>query len=151
MSTPEAREPDLAVRDADEFVDHRRPLIRALKAGGWALVGLTIISLMAWGATRDLPGIWGVLLGVAIGGGFVLATAVSVLATANTSITTTAAVIFGGWLIKIIVVLMLLLWLRGFDFYDTAAFGVTTIAALVVALIAETWGVLTVRTAYVTP
>ena len=88
---------------------------------------------------------------MAIGGGFVLATAASVLATANTSITTTAAVIFGGWLIKIVVVLMLLLWLRGFDFYDTAAFGVTTIAALVVALVAETWGVLTVRTAYVTP
>lgn len=149
MTTPEAHEPDLTVRDTAEFEDQRRPLVRALKAGAWALVVLTVISLMAWGATRDLPGIWGVLLGVAIGGGFVLATAVGVLATSNTSITTTAAVIFGGWLIKIVVVMLLLLWLRGFDFYDTAAFGVTTIAALVVALMAEAWGVLTARTAYV--
>lgn len=148
MSTPEAREPDLTVRDADEFVDHRRPLIRALKAGGWALVALTIVSLMGWGATRDLPGIWGVLMGVAIGGGFVLATALTVLATSNATPTATMAVVLGGWLVKMVVVVLLLLWIRGFGFYDRTAFGVTTIAALVVALAAEAWGTLTSRTAY---
>ena len=71
---PESQPRDLNVRDASEYTDQRRPIIRALKVAGGALVALTLISLMAWGATRDLPGIWAVLLGVAIGGGFVLAT-----------------------------------------------------------------------------
>ncbi|MCP1387315.1 hypothetical protein M5J20_03810 [Corynebacterium sp. TA-R-1] len=144
-----AEQPDLTVRDTAEFEDHRRPLQRALKFGGWALVALTIISLMAWGATRDLPGIYGVLMGVGIGGGFVLATALTVLATSNSSPTATMAVVLGGWLVKMVVLVLLLLWLKGFDFYDGTAFGVTTIAALVVALAAETWGVITSRTAYV--
>lgn len=139
---------ELRVNDTADFEDHRRPLVRALRAGGWALVALTVVSLIGWGAALDLPGIFGVLLGVGIGGGFVLATAASVLATAKSSPTATMAVVLGGWLVKMAVVVVLLLWLRGYDFYDHTAFGVTTIAALVVAVAAEAWGVVTTRTAY---
>lgn len=139
---------ELRVNDTADFEDHRRPLVRALRAGGWALLALTVVSLIGWGAARDLPGIFSVLLGVGIGGGFVLATAASVLATAKSSQTTTMAVVLGGWLVKMAVVVVLLLWLRGYDFYDHTAFGVTTIAALVVAVAAESWGVVTTRTAY---
>lgn len=139
---------ELTTRDTADFEDQRRPLIRALKAGGWALLALTVVSLIGWGYARDLPGLWGVLLGVAIGGGFVLATAATVLATSKSSPAMTMAVVLGGWLIKMIVVAMLLVWLRNFDFYDHGAFGVTTIAALVVAVAAEAWGVITTRTAY---
>ncbi|MDK8879440.1 hypothetical protein [Corynebacterium sp. MSK008] len=128
--------------------DHRRPLVRALKVAGWALVVLAIVSLMAWGAARELPGIWAVLMGVAVGGGFVLLTAVSVLATSNSSPNTTMAVVLGGWLLKMGVLVLFLLWIRGYDFYDHKAFGFTTIAALVVALAAEAWGTITTRTTY---
>lgn len=142
-------EPDLAVQDTEEFDDPRRPLIRALRFGAYALLALTVISLMAWGNARDLPGIWGALMGAAIGGGFVLATALTVLATSRSTPTATMAVVLGGWLIKMVVLILLLLWLRSFDFYDTAAFGVTTIAALVVALAAETYGVISSRVSYI--
>lgn len=128
--------------------DHRRPLVRALKVAGWALVALTVVSLMAWGAAREIPGIWAVLMGVAVGGSFVLLTAVSVLVTSNSSPNATMAVVLGGWLLKMGVLVLFLLWIRGFNFYDHKAFGVTTIAALVVALAAETWGVMTTRTTY---
>ncbi|MBA1836024.1 hypothetical protein GC584_05950 [Corynebacterium sp. zg912] len=128
--------------------DHRRPLVRALKVAGWALVALTVVSLMAWGAAREIPGIWAVLMGVAVGGSFVLLTAVSVLVTSNSSPSATMAVVLGGWLLKMGVLVLFLLWIRGFNFYDHKAFGVTTIAALVVALAAETWGVITTRTTY---
>lgn len=140
----------LEVNDTTKVSDHRQPLIRALKVAGWALVALTVISLMAWGAARELPGIWAALMGVAVGGAFVLATAVSVLATSNSTPNTTMAVVLGGWLLKMGLLAIFLLWIRGFDFYDHRAFGVTTIAALVVALAAETWGVLTTRTTYLT-
>lgn len=138
----------LEVNDTTKVSDHRQPLIRALKVAGWALVALTVISLMAWGAARELPGIWAALMGVAVGGAFVLATAVSVLATSNSTPNTTMAVVLGGWLLKMGLLAIFLMWIRGFDFYDHRAFGVTTIAALVVALAAETWGVLTTRTTY---
>lgn len=138
----------LEINDASAMSDHRRPLVRALKVAGWALAALTVVSLMAWGATRDLPGIWAVLMGVAVGGSFVLLTAVSVLATSNSSPNATMAVVLGGWLLKMGVLVIFLLWIRGYDFYDHQALGITTIAALVVALSAETWGVITTRTTY---
>ena len=71
----------LEVKDANSMSDHRKPLVRALKVASWALVVLTVVALMGWGAARDLPGIWAALMGVAVGGSFVLLTAVTVLAT----------------------------------------------------------------------
>lgn len=139
---------ELKVNDISQASDPRQPLIRALKIAGVALVALTVISLMAWGAARDLPGIWAVLMGVAVGGGFVLATAATVLATSNSTPTATMAVVLGGWLVKMLVLVLFLVWIRRYDFYDPTAFGVTTIVALVVALAAETWGVITTRSAY---
>ena len=58
------------------------------------------------------------------------------------------AVVLGGWLVKMVVLILLFVWLRNFNFYDSTAFGVTTLAALVVALAAEAWGVITTRTSY---
>ncbi|WP_257182889.1 hypothetical protein [Corynebacterium cystitidis] len=124
-------------------------MLRALRLGSWTLVILTIVSLAVWGGLRELPGIWGVLIGAAIGGGFVLATVISVLATSNTSPSTTLAVVLGAWLVKIVVLLLVLAWLRTMDFYDSTALGVTTIAALVVVLATEVWGVVTTRVTYV--
>ena len=149
MNTLDARIPDHTVREESEFQDHRRPLIRAFKAGGWGLLGLTVISLAIWGGMRDLPGIWGVLIGAAIGGGFVLLTVASVLATSGTSPSTTMAVVLGSWLVKLIILILALMWLRTMDFYDTAALGVTVILALIVVLATEVWGVMTTNVTYV--
>ena len=132
-----------------DFDDPQAPLKRALKLGGWALVVLTIVSLAMWGGMRDLPGIWGVLIGAAIGGGFVLLTVVSVLATSNTSPSTTMAVVLGSWTLKLVVLIAVLFVLRGMDFYDTAALGVTVILALIVVLGSEVWGIMTTRATYV--
>ena len=136
-------------KDVPEYEDPQAPLKRALKLGSGALVVLTIVSLVAWGAARDLPGIWGVLLGAAIGGSFVLLTVVSVLATANTTPSTTMAVVLGSWLVKLLVLIGLLMWLRTMDFYDTPALAVTMIAALVVVLATEVWGIMTTQAMYV--
>ncbi len=145
--TPE--EPHSTFPDGVDYEDPKRPLLRALRLGSWTLVILTIVSLAVWGGLRELPGIWGVLIGAAIGGGFVLATVISVLATSNTSPSTTLAVVLGAWLVKIVVLLLVLAWLRTMDFYDSTALGVTTIAALVVVLATEVWGVVTTRVTYV--
>ena len=140
---------NLEVSDTAQYQDQRRPLLRALRFGTIALVALLIDSLMGWGAVSGAPGLWAALMGVGIGGGFVLLTAISVLVTSNSTPTATMAVVLGGWLIKMVVIVLILLALRDATFYDSTAFGVTTIAALVVALGAEAMGVLSVRTAYI--
>ena len=96
-----------------------------------------------------MPGIWGVLIGAAIGGGFVLLTVISVLATANTTPSITMAVVLGSWMLKLVVLIAVLFVLRGMDFYDTAALGVTVILALIVVLGSEVWGIMTTRATYV--
>ncbi|AKK08512.1 hypothetical protein CATRI_05260 [Corynebacterium atrinae] len=132
-----------------QYDDPRRPLLRAVRFGSIALVAITVISLVLWGALRDLPGIWGVLIGAAIGGGFVLLTALSVLMTSSTSAATTGAVVLGSWLLKIVVLLVVLFVLRDMTFYDRTALFVTTVIALIVVLGTEVWGVITARVTYV--
>lgn len=146
MSTPDTA-PDSAPRS--EYDDPRRPLLRAVRFGTIALVVITIISLAVWGGTRDLPGIWGVLIGAAIGGGFVLLTAASVLFTSSTNPATTGAVVLGSWLLKIVVLIVVLALIRDLTFYDRTALMVTTVLALIVVLATEVWGVITARVTYV--
>lgn len=134
-----------------QFDDPRRPLLRALRLGGVALIVITIASLALWGGMRGLPGIYGVLIGAAVGGGFVLLTVVSVLVTHNTSPTTTGAVVLGGWLLKLIVLFLILLFLRDLDFYDHVAMFVTVVLVLVAVLGCEAWGIVTSNVTYVQP
>ncbi len=135
--------------EVSDFDDPRRPLVRAVRFGAIALTVITIASLAIWGGLRDLPGIWGVLIGAAIGGGFVLLTALSVLITSNTSPANTAAVVLGSWLVKIVVLIGVLLVIRNMEFYDTMALFVTVVVALLVVLGTEVWGIITARVTYV--
>ena len=123
--------------------------MRAARLGGIGILVLTVISLAVWGGSRELPGIWGVLIGAAIGGGFVLATVGIVLLTSNTTPQTTMIVVLGSWLLKFIVVLVILLLIKDLDFYDHTAMAVTVILALVVGLATESVGVLRTTTTYV--
>ncbi|MCS4534872.1 hypothetical protein [Corynebacterium sp. HS2168-gen11] len=131
------------------YDDQRRPLIRALKLGSGALVVMTILSLVLWGYFKDLPGIFGVLIGAAIGGSFVLLTVISVLLTAGTNASTTGAVVLGSWLVKIVLFIGIMYFLRGMTFYDNIALFVTVVLALIVVLGAETYGVITSKVTYI--
>lgn len=131
------------------YDDHRRPLKRALRLGAMGLVVVTIASLAIWGGVRGAPGLLGVLVGAAIGGGFVLFTAASVLLTARTTPSTTMAVVLGGWLLKVVILIMVLLLIKDLEFYDTMALFVTVICALAVTLGTEVWGVVTSNVTYV--
>ncbi|MDO5453567.1 MAG: hypothetical protein Q4F37_01105 [Corynebacterium sp.] len=122
--------------------------MRALKYGTIGLVVVTVISLAAWGGAQGLPGIWGVLIGAAVGGGYVLLTAVSILVTANTSTGATGAIVLGGWLVKLVLVMMIFIALDGLTFYHQTAFVVTLLVALIVVMAAELWGLITTNVTY---
>ncbi|AGS34622.1 hypothetical protein B841_05745 [Corynebacterium maris DSM 45190] len=131
-----------------KYDDHRRPLLRALKYGTIGLVIVTVISLAAWGGAQGLPGIWGVLIGAAVGGGYVLLTALSILVTANTSTGATGAIVLGGWLVKLVLVMIIFIALDGLTFYHQWAFVVTLLVALIVVMVAELWGLITTNVTY---
>ena len=92
-----------------KYDDPRIPLLAAARSGAIALAVLTVGSLLVWGGKDGMPGVWGVLLGAGIGGGFVLLTVVSVLVTAKSTPTMTGAVVMFGWLAKIVVLILILL------------------------------------------
>ena len=110
--------------NVSEFDDHRRPLQRAIRFGSLALLTVSVVSLSIWG---------------------------SVLVTANTTPSTTGAVVLGSWLLKIVVLLGGLMVIRGMTFYDRWAFVVTTTLVLIAVLSVEVWSVITSRVTYVQP
>ncbi|EFV92868.1 MULTISPECIES: hypothetical protein [Dietzia] len=130
---------------------HTAALRKAVRFGVLALAVLAVISAIVWALVDGLPGLWGALMGAGIGGAFVLATAIVVIATARSAPQTTAAVVLGTWLLKLLVAMGVVAALAQFDFYSHTAFGVTIIVALVVVLAGETWAVLKARTPYVEP
>lgn len=137
-------------KPTSKYDDPRIPLLAAARSGAIALGVLTVISLLVWGGKEGMPGVWGVVLGAAIGGGFVLLTVVSVLVTAKSTPTMTGAVVMFGWLAKIVVLILILLAIRDLTFYDTMAFFVTVVLALIVTLGAEVWGMSQSNLTYVT-
>ena len=130
---------------------HTTGLRKAVALGAVGLVVLAVISAGVWSAVDGLPGLWGALLGAGIGGAFVLTTAIVVVATARSAPQTTAAILLGTWLLKLLVAIGVVAALDRFDFYSRPAFAVTIIAALVVVLAGETWGILRTRAPYVEP
>lgn len=131
------------------FDDPRVPLQRALRLGSIALAIIAVLSLAIWGGVRGLPGIWGVVIGAAIGGGFVLITAALVLFTAKSAPSTTMAVVLGGWLIKVVLLIIVLMIIRDLEFYDTMAMFITVVLAMIAVLGTEVWGIITSRVTYI--
>lgn len=130
---------------------HTAGLRRAVTLGGVALAVLMVVAALVWWLIDGTPGLWGALLGAAIGGVFVLLTAVVVIATARTTPQITAAVLLGTWLLKLVVAIGVVAALRPLEFYSRRAFAVTIIVAMVVVLASETMAVLRTQAPYVEP
>ena len=134
-----------------QYDDHRRPFLKALRYGAIGLLVVAVVSLAAWTFAQGMPGFWGALIGAAIGGGYVLLTAISVLVTTGQSMGVMGGVVLGGWLVKIVLVMLVLGVLDPLTFYHRGAMVITLIIALVVCIASEMWGLMSTRTTYVTP
>lgn len=109
-----------------------------------AVVGSVVASLVAGWA-----GLWGALIGVAVGGGFILCTALAVLFTEKMPPATSGLILLGSWLLKMILAIVVLGLLKGMDFYSKGALVIVMVLALVIVLGAETYGLLKVKVPYV--
>lgn len=131
--------------------DPSAPLRAAARHGVLGLVVLAVVAAAVGGLAAGTPGVWGALLGAAVCGAFVLFTVAVVLGTADAQPTTTAAVLMGTWLLKLVAFIVALAVLRRFDFYDSTTFGIVVIVGVVVLLGLETLAVVRTRSTYVDP
>lgn len=125
------------------------PLRAALRYGLIGLAVLTVLSVVVATLVAGTAGLWGALLGAAIGGGFILTTAVVVLLGAKLPPSTAGLVMLASWVGKLLVALVVVAVLQQFDFYDRVALFLTVVGALVIVLGAETYGVLRQKVPYV--
>ncbi|MFC6009436.1 hypothetical protein [Nocardia lasii] len=126
------------------------PLRAALRYGLIGLGVLVVVAVAIATAVAGTPGLWGALLGAAIGGGFILTTVVAVLFGAKLPPTMAGAVMLVSWVGKMLVALLVILVLNQFDFYSRPTLFFTVVGALLIVLGAETYGVVSQKVPYVT-
>lgn len=109
----------------------------ALRKGllAWAIltVALSAIGYLVSGES----GVWGALLASVLAGSFFALTALVAALTANLDVQYLGFAVLGSWLLKIVVLLGALFWLRGQDFYDRPIFFITLLLETIVLLILE--------------
>ena len=118
-----------------------------------SMLRLLVLLLAVGGAagwfTRGLPGVWGALIGVGITLVFSGTTVVAMLRTAEATATTTAAVVMGSWLAKMIVVIVVLAVIRDQTFYDRAVLAAVLAVGVVGSALLDYRAVLRGRVPYV--
>ncbi|MFD2793168.1 hypothetical protein ACFS27_06375 [Promicromonospora vindobonensis] len=108
-----------APQSAGESFAAERAVLRVAGRDGLLLVaGLAVLGSIAGYLLAGLPGVWGALVGAALAGLFSGGTVLSMLFAVGKGPTTTGAIVMGGWLIKIAVLIGVLAALSGLDFYD---------------------------------
>ncbi len=118
-----------------------------------SMLRLLVLLLVVGGAagwfTSGLPGVWGALIGVGITLVFSGTTVVAMLRTAEATATTTAAVVMGSWLAKMIVVIVVLAVIRDQTFYDRAVLAAVLAVGVVGSALLDYRAVLRGRVPYV--
>lgn len=111
-----------------------------------AAVGSGLGWLVAGG-----PGVWAALIGVGVTLVVCGTTVASMLATADAPVSTTAAVVLGSWLAKMVVVVVVLVSLEGTDLVDRTTLGVVVLVGVLGSAYLDYLAVSAARVPYVEP
>ncbi len=114
--------------------------------GGLLVLGVAVGALVA-----GLAGVWGALLGVAVALVFSATTVWAMLRTVDASPATTAAVVMGSWLAKMVLLIVALVALRGADFYDRWVFAGVLLVGVIGSAVMDYRAVNRGRIPYVEP
>ena len=111
----------------------RSALRKGLVAWAFLTVALSAIGYLDSGES----GVWGALLASVLAGSFFAVTGIVAALTANLDVQYLGFAVLGSWLLKIVVLLGALFWLRGQDFYDRPIFFITLLLETIVLLVLE--------------
>ncbi len=124
---------------------------RAALFGFLAWFLITAISIGFGQATQGSSGFWGSAIGAIVAGVFFSVTALVALATSNMGPDKLGFVVLGSWLLKIIVLMGVLAWLRNQDFYSRPFFFGVLVIQTMVLLVLEAIMLTRAKVPYVEP
>ncbi|NYI06424.1 hypothetical protein [Allostreptomyces psammosilenae] len=124
---------------------------RVLKVGLAGSAAAMLIAAAVGFLAAGAPGVYGGLIGIAVPVAFFGLTAVVGKVTARLALQYLAGAILGSWLLKLIVLMVVLWWLRGEDFYSSGAFFIAFAVGTIGFLAVETTIMLRARMLYVEP
>lgn len=145
---PEASPENTGYVRTDSMLAVIRVMLRRL------LLVSAVITVLAVGIgylVAGLPGVWAALIGAAISVLFNGATVLSMYLVAGRSPELLQIVLLGGWLVKMVLLVIALVWLREQDFYHRGVLVVTLVVVVVAALLVEVTTVVKARLPYVEP
>lgn len=90
----------------------------ALRSTLLLLVVLAVVGVAAGALLAGMPGVWAAVIGVAMALVFSATTTVALLRTVTSPPAVMAAWVMGTWLVKVLLVVVVLGVLRGYDFYS---------------------------------
>ena len=111
----------------------RSALRKGLVAWAFLTVALSAIGYLVSAES----GVWGALLASVLAGSFFAVTGIVAALTSNLDVQYLGFAVLGSWLLKIVVLLGALFWLRGQDFYDRPIFFITLLLETIVLLVLE--------------
>jgi len=130
---------------------HAKSNKAALIIGLVSWLGLTAIAVAIGAGVAGESGVWAAVIGSGIAGVFFLLTAGVALATASMKPDYLGGAILGTWLLKIMVLMGLLAWLRNEDFYHRGILFGTLVITAFGMLILESVLVTRAKVPYVQP
>jgi len=123
----------------------------ALRDGLVLVAGLAVLGSLVGLLVSGLPGLWGGLIGAALAAFFCATTVWSMLYTVGKGATVMGAVVMGSWLAKMVVLIVVLVVLTQFDFYDRVVLFVVLLIGAVGSALLDYRAVKNGRITYVEP
>ena len=108
-------------------------------------IAVVVIGVAVGALTAGLPGVWGALLGGVVGIVFCLTTVVTMLRSEGRSPQYLAALVLGGWLAKMLIIIVMLAVLQNMTFYNKYVLAATLVVIVLASLVTEVRAVLSAR------
>lgn len=116
-----------------------------LRRLGILVAALAVIGSVVGYLVAGTPGVWGALMGAGIAALFMVGTVVTMMLTADKPLPVATAAGVGGWIVKMVVLFVVLLLVRGREFYSPGVFFLVLVLAIVGSLGIEMAAVLRAR------
>lgn len=115
------------------------------------VAGLAVLGSAAGLLIAGVPGLWGALIGAALAAFFCGATVLSMLWTVGKGAVTMGAVVMGGWIAKMVVLIVVMAVITRFDFFDRVVLFVVLLLGAVGSALLDYRAVRNARITYVDP
>lgn len=132
-------------------VTAKQAAIRAAIFGLLAWLVITVVGIRIGDAVDGSAGFWGSALGAIVAGLFFSVTAVIAVTTTKMGPDKLGFVILGSWLLKIVILMGVLAWLRTQDFYSRPFFFAVLVIQTMVLLALEAVILTRAKVPYVDP